>query len=54
MLGLMDYFGSCSGTEKTKNAIRYEYSNGLTEGTCHTPQPQRGDLRRHGKGVFIG
>ena len=30
MLGLMDYFGSCSGKGKTKNAIHYEYSNGLT------------------------
>ena len=30
MLRLMDYFGSCSGTEKTKDAVQYEYSNGIT------------------------
>jgi len=29
MLQLMDYFGSCSGKEKVKDAVAYEYSNGL-------------------------
>jgi len=30
MLMLMDYFGSCSGKENAKDAIQYDYSNGVT------------------------